>query len=236
MVTSTDIEYKNAKLIKQEKEEIDTNFKELADWISTKYKVTVLNINHELMDNNDQIRIGIAVETYEDYLKFKENDERWSNYDEKIQNEIAEKYIELNDDNLKIQSDKKLFGLFTQKEKPKPKNIFVATSAFEPIAREDVNVQIPEQRIEKLVSDFKTDETWTISRCFDTATLFVFTDKQKAEFKNSDIFKKIENSYFDLLKEYDEFNYWNREKFTLGIDSKQFFDEKCESNWYYYYK
>jgi hypothetical protein len=236
MVRSTDKEYKNAKLIKQGKEKIDIKFKELADWISTKYKVTVLNINHKLIDNN-RIRIGIAVETYEDYLKFKENKELcWSNYDEKIQNEIARKYIELNDNNIKMQSDKKLIGLNTIKEKLKLKDIFVATSAFEPIAREEVNLQITEQRIEKLVNDFKTDEIWKITRFFSSATLFVFTDKQKEEFKNSDIFKKIENSYFDLLKEYDEFNYWKREKFTLGIDTKQFFDEKCESNWFYYYK
>ncbi len=234
MITSTDIEYQNAKLIKQGKEEIDITFKQLADWISDKYKVKVLNINHKLMDNQDKIRVGIAVDSYSDYLKFKEDDERWSNYDSAIQDEIAEKYLELNNNVLKIQSDKKILGLFAKQEKPKVNDIFVATSAFEPIAKEEVNSQIPEKRIKELISEINSSEIWTIARCFAKTTLFVFTDKQKADFKNIDNYKDIENSYFELLKEYDEFNYWKRENFTLEIDSKQNFDNNYKSSWFYY--
>ena len=234
MVTSTDIEYENAKLIKQGKENIDLKFKNLADWISKKYQVKVLNINDKLMDNQDKIRVGIAVETYTDYLKFKEDDERWSNYDSTIQDEIAEKYIELNTDILKIQSDIKLLGMFAKQENPKIKDIFVATSAFEPIAKEEANSKIPDQRIKELISDIKSSEIWTIARCFGKSTLFVFTDKQKSDFKTSDICKDIENSYFVLLKEYEEFNYWKREDFVLEIDSKQNFDDNYKSSWFYY--
>src|SRR5690606_23712426 len=122
--------------------------------------------------------------------------------------------------------------LFTKQEKPKVKDIFVATSAFEPIAKEEVNSLIPEQRIKELIIEAKNDEIWTIARCFAKVTLFVFTDKQKAKFKTSDTFKKIENSYFELLKEYDEFNYWKREDFKLEIDSKQNFDDNYKSSWF----
>jgi hypothetical protein len=236
LITSTDKEYQNAKLIKQGRRKIEPKFENLAKWISDKYNVNVIDICHELMTNMDKIRVGIAVEFYQDYVKFKEDDERWSNYDEKIQNEIAEKYIELISNVLRLKSEKKFLGLIEKPKQLKPSDIFVSTSAFEPIAREEVNTKIPEKQIEKLTSSLNSSQIWTISRCFESATLFVFTKKQKAELENSTDLKQIEDKYFALLKEYDEFNYLDRDKFKIGIDTKQNFDDNYESNWYYYYK
>jgi len=62
------------------------------------------------------------------------------------------------------------------------------------------------------------------------------SDEQKEKIKNSAEFRLIEDKYFELLREYDEFSYWKRENFGIGIDSKQNFDDNYESNWYYYYK
>ena len=235
MVESSDKEYQSAKLIKQGRKNIAPEFKNIADWISKKYSVNVINICHELMTNMDKIRLGIAVEFGDEYLKFKEEDNWWSNYDKKIQDEIAEKYIELNK-TLNLKSTKKIFGLIERNEKLKPSDIFISTSAFEPIAKEEVNTNIPEQRIEKLKLSFDLPQIWTISRCFGSATLFVFNNEQKVKFENSSELKKIENDYFKLLKEYDEFDYIKRDKFNIGLDSKQNFDDNYESNWYYYYK
>ena len=176
MVESSDKEYQSAKLIKQSRKNIAHEFKNIADWISKKYNVTFINICHELMANMDKIRLGIAVEFGDEYLKFKEEENWWSNYDKKIQDEIAEKYIELNK-TLNLKSTKKIFGLIERKEKLKPSDIFVSTSAFEPIAKEEVNTNIPEQRIEKLKLSFDLSQIRTIYRCFGSATLFVFNKK-----------------------------------------------------------
>ena len=236
MVTSTDKEYLEAKLIKQRKRTIAPEFRGLADWMSQRYGVNVINICHELMTNMDRIRVGIAVEFRDEYLKFKEDSERWANYDEQIQKEIAKKYIELIEEPLKLKSNQKFFGLIEKRKKLDPDDIFGAVSAFEPIAREEVNSEIPEQRIEKMISDLGFPQIWKISRCFGSATLFVFTNAQKGEMENSSDLKKIEGAYFELLKKYDEFNYLKRNKFKIGLDSKQNFDENYQSNWYYYYK
>ena len=58
--------------------------------------------------------------------------------DERIQEEIAKKYIELIKEPLKLKSHQKLFGLIEKRKKLDPDDIFVAVSAFEPIAREEV--------------------------------------------------------------------------------------------------
>ncbi|WP_405291984.1 hypothetical protein [Algibacter sp. Ld11] len=234
MVTSSDKEYKLAKLIKQGIKEIDSDFVQLAQWISKKYEVNVLNITHKIMNHDNRIRIGIVVEFKADENKFKESDERWANYNEKIQNEIAEKYLNICKI-LELSDGKSLLGI-TKKKKPKLNDIFVSTSAFEPIAKEEANGLIPKVRFDELLIELKNKKVWTLSRCFGSTTLFVLKDEQKSEIGKSDFLKELENRYFELLKEYDEFNYWKRDKFKIGIDSKQNFDENYESSWFYYYR
>lgn len=232
MVASSDKEYILAKRIKQKKNGIETDFVKFSKWISEKYEVNVINITHEIMNHDNRIRIGIAVETDNDEVKFKESDERWANYDEKIQNEIAEKYLQICK-TLEIPSGKNILGL-TKKLKPKLKDIFVSASAFEPLAKEEANGLIPEDKIKQLLTEFKNKKVWTLWRCYGNATLFVFKDEHKEEILKSDFFKQFENKYFHILKEYDEFDYWERDEFKIGIDSKQNFDVNYESSWFYY--
>ena len=233
MVASSDIEYKKTKLIKQGKKRIAEKFEDLAKWISEKYKVNVLDIQEEFMKHNSKVRIAVHLETHKEEMKFKEGDDWWSDFDIIKQNEIAEKYIGIGN-LLKVPSNG-ILGKVVKKN-PKVGDIFVSFSAFEPIAREEVNGLIPENKIEKLYKELKLPEIWTISRCFESANLFVYKDEQKEKIKNSTEFKLIEDKYFELLKEYDEFNYWKRKNFGIGIDSKENFDNNYESNWYYYYK
>lgn len=233
MVASSDIEYKKTKLIKQGKNRIDVKFEQLANWVSEKYDVNVLDIQEEFMKHNSKIRVAVHLETHDEQMVFKEGDDWWSNFDSVKQNEIAKKYIEIGNV-LKLPTGGVLGVVI--KRKPEVNDIFVSFSAFEPIAREEVNGLIPDKRIEKLYKELELPEIWTISHCFGSATLFVYKDYQKDKIKNTAEFKLIEDKYFELLKEYDEFNYWKRENFGVGIDSKQNFDDNYESNWYYYYK
>ncbi|MFC6860512.1 hypothetical protein [Zunongwangia atlantica] len=233
MVAPSDIEYKKTKLIKQGKKRIAEKFENLAKWISDKYEVNVLDIQEEFMKHNGKVEIAVHLETHQEVMEFKNGNDRWSDFDITKQNEIAEKYIQ-NGKLLKIPASG-IWGKLV-KRNPEVNEIFVSYSAFEPIARDEVNELIPDSKIEKLYKDLKLPEIWTISRSQGSATLFVFKDEQKDKIKNSTEFKLIEEKYFDLLKEYDEFNYWKRKNFGIEIDSKQNFDDNYKSNWYYYYK
>ena len=42
--------------------------------------------------------------------------------------------------------------------------------------------------------------------------------------------------YFELLKEYDEFEYFKQDSFLIYLDSKENFDNNYEGDWHYYYK
>jgi hypothetical protein len=55
-------------------------------------------------------------------------------------------------------------------------------------------------------------------------------------YENNNTLREWENKYFEILKEYDEFNYFNIEHFSIYLDSKENFDNNYESNWFYYYE
>ena len=44
----------------------------------------------------------------------------------------------------------------------------------------------------------------------------------------------LTEKYFNLLKDYDEFNYFERDSFMIYFDSKENFDKNFKSNWFYY--
>ncbi|WP_299903314.1 hypothetical protein [uncultured Aquimarina sp.] len=224
MFFPSDTKYKQTKLIKQGKSRIEEKFKLLSKWISENYNVRVLNIQENLDEDNDRLTIDVHVETIEEELKLTMSEEYYFN-DITInkQKEITEKYIQIiNPSNNPSIS-------------PKIKDISIYCFAFERIAKEEVNLLIPEKRIKEIYKELELPEIWTISRFFEYATLFVYKDGQKDNIKNSTKFKLIEDKYFDLLNEYDEFNYWERESFKMRLDSKQNFDDNYESNWINYY-
>lgn len=223
MIFSSDIEYKKTKFIKQGKTSISENIEYFAKWISEHYDVNVLDIQEKFNENESELRIEIYLETLKDEFKLKMSEHFFADIDLKIQKEIVEKYIQIRNSSN---------GL---KKLPKMNDFFIACFAFEPLAKEESNLLIPEKRIEKIYKELEITEIWKISRCFENVTLFVYKDVQKEIIKNSNKFKLIEDTYFDLLKEYDEFDYWKRESFKIRIDSKQNFDDNYESNWIQYY-
>ncbi|WP_027391970.1 hypothetical protein [Aquimarina latercula] len=224
MFFPSDTKYKETKLIKQGKSRIDEEFKLLSKWISENYNVTVLNIQEDLNEDNNILKIDIHVETIKEELKLTMSEEYYFNdITTNKQKEIAEKYIQI------INSSNSL------NISPKINDISIFCFAFEPLAKQEASLLIPEKRIENIYEELELPEIWRISRCFENVTLFVYKDEQKNKIKNSVKFKLIEGKYFDLLKEYDEFNYWKRENVKITIDSKQNFDDNYESSWIQYY-
>ena len=79
-------------------------------------------------------------------------------------------------------------------------------------------------------------DLWEISRAFTSTTFFLYTDEQVKKYSNTETHQKWSEQYFRLLKQYDEFDYYKEEYFSVYLDSKENFDTNYESNWYYYYK
>jgi len=235
MILPSDKEYKITKQIMLGKATMNSDFIQLANFIDQTFGVKTINIIYDTIDKEKRPRLNICFEFENEKQSFNENGE-YCNFDIKKQKIIADKFKEslINQKIIK----KGFFGFFNnhKDEKYKTENVWVYFSAFEPLAKIETSDCVPQNQIDQLKKELNNDELWGISKGFSQATFFLYSDEQVKRYENSEIQKLWAEKYFNLLKPYDEFDYFKREKFYIYLDSKENFDNNYESNWYYYYK
>lgn len=236
MIMPSDKDYKETKQIMLGEKNMNSDFKLLANWIDSNFNVKTVNIKYDTIDQGTRPRLGVFFETVREANSFQENGQ-FSTFDSKKQELIADKFTHTLKEQGLIKK-KKVFDFFksSHSSKYKTDNIWIYTSAFEPIARIEANEKIPQDKVEELKREFNNDELWEISRAFSGMTFFFYTDEQVKKYENSETVKKWTDKYFELLTQYDEFGYFKKEFFSIYLDSKENFDNNYESNWYYYYK
>ena len=236
MIVPSDKDYKETKLIKQATAFLNPDFKLLADWIDKEYNVKVLNIYYDVTTgayNKPFPRLNIIFEHQEQELKFR--DGFLGNFHSEKQKIIAKKFDEFVNGMSETGILTKLFGK-AQQPKYDTKGLLVIFDSFKPIAQDEANESIPKSEIDNLKAKINNPDIWEISRFASSATFFFYTDKQVETARSNGYAQHLTEKYFDLLKKYDEFNYFDRQTFSVSIDSKENFDTNFESNWYYYYK
>jgi hypothetical protein len=237
MITKDDNDYKLTKLIKQGKASINSDFEELADWICRTYNVKPINIIYDLISGY-QGKLNPRLEIVFEFLKEKNIFIKEDiNYDPVKQKAISQQFkkiliakgftLEKNIWNM--------FGghVFTEYD---TNNLFIAFTAFEPVAREEANGSIQDSLITDLEKEINNSELWKIATGFQSATVFFYTDSQVKENEASGLKEFITKKYFDLLKPYDEFDYYKENEFSIAFDSKENFDNNYGSSWFDYYR
>lgn len=233
MILPSDIAYQETRLIMQGKTVLNPRFKLLAQWIEDTYGVKPVNIIYDTIENSERSRLEVCFEFESDKAKFLD-----SNHfapDKEKQQAIAEQFGKL------VEAKKALVPAGTGHVADTETNyhaegIWVIFSAFDRVAKMEANESIPPESIETLQKELANDDLWCISRLFAAATFFVYTDKQLETYTNSGIKETWAKKYFQLLKQYDPFNYIKEDDFFIYLDSKENFDNNFDSNWYYYYK
>jgi hypothetical protein len=234
MIASSNKDYLETKLIKQGKRKLNPDFVGLAEWINEKFNVGVINIYYDTIDDKEKRpRLCIILEYHNDELKFR-NGGNLGNYNNKKQKIIADKFKEIVNHETNIKSIwTKLFHLTTDL-KYNTDNIFVVFASFEPIAKDEANSSIPKAEIEKLKKELNCSDLWEIYRQFYRTIFFFHTDKQVQDYLKKGKKEEFSKIYFNLLKKYDEFDYFDFENFSIEFDSKENFDKNYESSWFYY--
>ncbi len=233
MINPTDKDYKETKLIKQGKRKMNSDFLLLAEWINTTFNVFVINIFYDTIDKTDyRPRLTIIFEYQKDELKFRNG--YIGNFDKKKQIIIADKFRELVNKEIGIKS--LIAKLFKNSSDLKydTDNLLVVFASFEPIAKDEANSRVPENEIQKLKIKLGLSDLWEIYRQFSSTTFFFYTETQIEEYSKNGTKEELSKIYFNLLRKYDEFGYFNNETFSIALDSKENFDKKYESNWFYY--
>ena len=233
MIVSTDPDYLDTKLVKQGVKKLDSIFQELADWINQKFDTPVLNIYYDKIDvDKNRPRLSIIFEYYQSVQKFRD---QIGNYETEKQNLIANQFRQVLKSKL-IPSRIFFDRLFKKSYASQfdTDRLLVIFTAFEPIAREEVNHKIPQAEIDNLKQELTSKNVWEIYREFATTTYFFYTDKQIEDYKADGTTQMMTQQYFDILKKYDEFDYIKPDTYFLTFDSKENFDRNFESNWFYY--
>ncbi|MBS1503171.1 MAG: hypothetical protein JST32_13970 [Bacteroidetes bacterium] len=225
------------KLIKQGKASIPDEFHRLADWKDKTYDVKTLNIIYEFDKLINRPRLQIIFEFEQDEEKFhEESNGAISNYDSTKQYAIAKEFRKTLLENGFI-GKRSIFG-FLKKKKPKYKldNVLVVYGAFKHLAKEEAIGNIPKEELKKLNEQIANTEIWHIVTGFTKVIIFFYTDEQVKAYSNDIAVRQaLNNRYYQLLKPYDEFNYYDRNDYVIAFDSKENFDKNYQSNWYYYF-
>ena len=207
----------------------------LAEWISQAYKVNVLNIIYTILDHGERARLQICVEFESEVRKLKRG--KFYNNDEEIENAIVQKFRELMlEQGITAPKDRRRTSVSAPEKTYMTKRVFTYYSAFAPVAQDETVERIPEEQIEELRKTIADKELWKIARFGTRITFFFYTDEQWKKYKTSDIPKEWSDMLFNLIKQYDEFDYFKRTKFRIYLDSRENFDTEYEGNWFYYYR
>ncbi len=231
MTSPSDIDFQKAKLIKQGRADIHPDFKPLADWIYKTYGVNPIDINYTIQYNRPTLEV--ALEFIRDKEKFKGLD--IFSYDGEKQFAIANQFVAITK---KYRVIKKWgpFNLFSKhRDKYNTHDLLVAFSSFESAAMNETTINIPYDKINDLKKQVANKGIWEIATLSSGAIFFFYTNAQVEESETNGVKKELSLQYYDLLKEYDEFNYFDRESFSVSLDSKEDFDNKFNGNWYDYF-
>lgn len=220
MITPFDKEYLETKRIILGEEKMNPVFVPLAVWIDETYGVKVINIIYDTFYANNP-RLQICFEFEKEKNKFLTSDASYFNKNK--QEAIAGKFKEF------VEAQ----GL---EQEYQTGNIFVIYGAFEPIAKDEVGSRIPKELQDAFIKSFQNEDIWTVSIFFTMPTFFTFTDAKVKAYDKPEIKKVWADRFYDLIKPFDEFNYFKREDIRVYVDSKENFDKIYNSNWYYYYK
>ncbi|MGJ8654781.1 MAG: hypothetical protein ACSHX8_16085 [Opitutaceae bacterium] len=220
MITPSDKEYQETKQLKRGKKALREPFQEMAIWISERKNKNVLNVVYDPPKGVlKRPRIKIIVENSGSEPLFSRDKFISEKADEP---EIIEHFKGI------IERDQ-LSGFGTE-------DMFVVFSNFSEVAKQDVDNQITEKDLERIIKRIGNPEIWKIVRCFGSVTFMFHTEEQKERHEKEGFRSKYASEYFNELKPHDEFGYLDRDSYQVYFDSKQNFDENYQSNWFYYFR
>jgi hypothetical protein len=236
MICKTDNDYKETKLIKEGLKGLGPPFSTLAAWIKDKYGVSVINITLDTIKSVDRPRLNVIFERSRDMEQFVETmSGHVVGYKKDRQSEIARAFRDIVSSSIEGPT-KPLFSIsrFLGQRNDRLKNVLVSFQDFEPIAISEANENVPEAFLVRLKAAYAVNNIWEISRFGQFTTVFFFTDAQLNDKANLSIREAIRRDYYAELTKHDRYGYVHCESFDLLFDSKENFDTKYKSSWFYY--
>lgn len=117
------------------------------------------------------------------------------------------------------------------------KAVWVVSSSFEEVALSEVHDAVSAPRTREFEEGLGLGTAfWCTNRLWGAPVVFVHTEAEAVELRHSGVLREWAKSYFEIAKKHDEFGYLRVEGIDIRVDSKENFDRKYESNWFYYWR
>lgn len=219
IMATSNSSYETTKNILRGKATLNPHFQTLANWLKETWGVLPINISYTLGRQEPELEIYFA-HRHEVALFY--NPDGYT-FNSDIRQAISEKMQQL----IREQNLAKKYVT---------ENIHIFCRALDKPLQAEADEKIPSAAIQQLKEQLGKEGLWEISRVYSSTTFFVYTQQQIKELADNGTLKRWTDAYFELLKPYDEFNFLQREYFSVLVDSKENFINNYSGNWYYYYK
>ncbi|MHB1455690.1 MAG: hypothetical protein ACYC0V_02130 [Armatimonadota bacterium] len=191
---------------------------ELSDWFMSEYSIKILNIQFNKLTgpNEKRHRLYIIIEKTEDYKKM------WNDFlhpNENCQRRIALEFRRL--------ALKHNFA-----DASKLNNLFITYNDFSEEAKTEANWNAAKDVKLQIMSAYTG--VWNVVSRFTDSSVLYFTDAEIAINEQNGLSQIITNTYYSILKKYDDLNYYTRENIHLEFDSKENLDNNFEGSLFYY--
>jgi hypothetical protein len=218
MISTTDKEYVETKLIKLGRKRLCEPFDALANWIAVRWGVAVLNLVFDEATALHGPRLQVILEREDDLMSFRQG----LNFAQEAQDAIKGQFLVC-----RRQLDASPIDELS---------LFVVFSAFAPLARQEADERLGDEQIADLKKRIADPDLWEISRCFGKVTFFFYKDKQVKQRERDGMKAVYSKRYLEILKLHDEFDYVDERIFAVTFDSKENLDKNYGGNWFYYYR
>ena len=190
---------------------------EFADWLRGKFSVNLINFEYDRIDDPQR--------SYRLYLILNSKSDKERFFSKPfVKNRRYEKAVSNH------------FRLLAQKhgysESQALKNFFVAYSDFSEEAQTLANWQAIEMARPIIKQAYP--EVWELMAIFSSTVVFYYLDSQIHENAESGVSRSIFEDYFQILKKFDELDYYTSGNFTMKFDSKENVDQNYQGSLFYY--
>lgn len=215
--------YKQARASKLRKVNLPRPLEELRSWASEKFGVNVLLVVYEFIKHESpqgSPNLNLILETTEQYHKLHED---YFTVKPLVEKDIRRKFE-------KILSESPIGAKY------ETTGLFVTFDDFSKEAMNQAARRFRSKDAPKLTRRLKQDKVWEITGFSFEIVVFYLTDNQVGANKLNGTSDRIKKQCYDLVKQYDEFDYYKLDTFPILFDSKQNLDENYDGNLFYYFK
>lgn len=218
MIAPSDEDYKFAKGVVLGRARLPPHMAAMRDWLQEAYPgVRVVSLWSDIVEIFKRPRLTVAVEREEDLLRFRDG----LNFDADTQRRVAAKFSEIVRD-------------MSLSNKVDTENLLVIFSAFEPVARTEVNWKITKADLAKLQKELRQPQLWTIYHEWTSAVFFFHTDEQLRASEGGDLRAMCAAAYNRLASQYDELGILKKKPIDVSFDSRENFERTYKSDWFSY--